>query len=291
MADYIYSPTIKKKPPKRTATPPKVETEPMREEVTADGESVVTKRIIPLWGLKWNKEALQSKRLEMGSREFDRGYRQRAMSEDDLLFKPEWIDRALDRTIAIPDSIKRGDFWAKFPRDAGVDLAISEEQSAAFFAIIGVCTTRDWHRWLMSVCLKKGLSFNQQAGTLLEYQDRYQFDIVNVESNAYQESLVRHFKEEGVIGRVPVRGFRTGRLQKVDVELGVPSMAVEFEQDRIHIPYGNQRTRRIVEPLVEQLKAYPTPGAHDDAVMALFFAREARRLGNFVKADISILRV
>lgn len=290
----VFAPTIKKKPGKRGGEPPRIPEETKIKDQklpSLDDESVVTKTIIPLWTLKWSKEALQSKRLQMGAREFDRGYRQRAISEEDLLFKAEWIDRALDRTIVIPDSVEKNSFWGKFPRDAGVDLAISEEQSAAFFCIVGALTTRDWHRWLMTVFLGKGLSFGQQAGKLVEYQDRYHFDIVNVENNAYQESLVRHMKEEGIVGRVPVRGFRTGRIQKVDIELGIPSMAVEFEQGRWHIPYGNQHTRRIVEPLIEQLRAYPTPGAHDDAVMASFFAREARRMGIYAKADISILRV
>jgi hypothetical protein len=296
--NLVFSPTLKKKPKpqKRGGEPPRLSEEaqalePLEPSFMPDEDSVVTKRNIPLWTAKWDSEALKSKRLQMGAREFDRGFRQRAISEEDLLFKHEWIDGSLDRSLVIPDAITSKDFWGKFPRDAGVDLAISEAQSAAYFAIVGILTTKDWHRWLLTVFLRKGMSFGQQASAIVEHQDRFHFDIVNVENNAYQESLVRHFKEDGLIGKVPVRGFRTGRLQKVDIELGIPSMAVELEQGRYHIPYGNARTRRIVEPLVEQLLSYPTPGTNDDAVMACFFAREARRQNMHARADISIIRV
>jgi len=263
------------------------------EELSARSsqEAFVKKENIPLWEAKWNEQALREKRASMGAREFDRGYRQRAISDEDLFFKSEWIDAALDRNLSVPDTVTKDSFWYKFPRDAGVDLAIATaDKEAAYFVVFGVCTTRDWHRWAMTMHFSRGLTFGQQTAVIMEFQDRYKFDIVTVESNAYQEALVRHFTEEGAGGRVPVTGFHTGRIQKVDVELGIPGMAVEFEQGRWHIPYGDARSRRIMEPFIEELRTYPTPGSHDDAVMASFLARESRRMGDRIVPQIRIFK-
>ncbi len=265
-----------------------LEVEPLPE----DGPVVKVEQI-PLWTEKWPKEALLEKRQVMGAREFDRGFRQRAISDEDLLFKPEWIDRALDRNMVLPDSASPGTFWAKFPRDAGVDLAIaSAEKEAAFFAIVGIATTNDWHRWVMNVEFTRGLTFGQQTFLMSQCQDRFQYEIVTVENNGFQDSILRHYQEEGTIvgTRVPVRAFRTGAVQKKDLAIGVPSMGIEFEQARWHIPYGDARSRRIVEPLIEEMRQYPEPGFHDDAIMAMFFARESRRLGAFSRPMIRVLK-
>ncbi len=253
---------------------------------------IIKKETIPLWKEKWDKQALLEKRSDMGAREFDRGYRQRAISDEDLLFKPEWIDKCLDRNLVLPDACLPKSFWAGIPRDGGVDLAIaSAEKQAAFFSIMGIATTKDWHRWLMSFFFQRGLSFGQQVAAICEYHDRFGFDIVTVESNAYQESIIHHMNEAGFRGsRVPIVGFKTGRIQKVDVELGIPGMAVEFEQGRWHIPWGDKRSKRILEPLIEELRQYPLPGFHDDGVMSMFFARESRRAGMTVIPKLRVLR-
>jgi hypothetical protein len=256
-------------------------------------EDVIIKReVIPLWEAKWNKDALLEKRSDMGAREFDRGYRQRAISDEDLLFKRQWVENCLDKDLILPDSCTPKSFWSGIPRDGGVDLAIaSAEKEAAFFSICGIATTKDWHRWLMCFFFQRGLSFGQQVGSIVDYHDWFGFDICTVESNAYQESIIQHMGEAGFQGsRVPIIGFKTGRIQKVDMELGVPSLAVEFEQKRWHIPWGNRQTRRILEPLVEELFQYPLPGFHDDGIMSMFFARESRRAGMRVIPKIRVLR-
>jgi hypothetical protein len=253
--------------------------------------SIVKHEKIPLW-VKWGEPELRQKRELVGPRDFERGFRQRPIADSDLLFMPAWIDAALDRQMVAPMQIEKGSFWFRLHRDAGVDLAIATiEKEAAFFALVGIATTRDWHRWVMNVEFTRGLTFGQQGHLILECQDRFGYDIVTVESNAYQESMVRHFKEEGTVGRVPIQGYHTGMLSKRDFEVGLPSLAVEFEQERWHIPYGDARTRRMMEPLIEELRAYPTPGGHDDAVIALFLARESRRFAIRIRPRIQAIRI
>jgi len=298
----IADPGEPKKPRKKRTPKPKPEVALLpapvltiasdEEPTKTEWELNIKKDVIPLWTAKWGKEALLEKRRAMGPREFDRGYRQRAISEEDLLFKKEWIDKALDRSLTVPDSIDKDSFWGKYIRDAGVDLAIAEaSKEADFFSLTGIVTTKDWHRWIMCAAFTRGLSFGQQVSLLVEYQDRYAFDVMTVERNGYQEAIVRHIQESGFQGgRIPIRGFYTGRVQKVDLELGIPSIAVELEQGRWHIPYGDARSRRIMEPTIEELSHYPSPGVHDDAVMSLFFARSVRANSVLTKPRIHMLK-
>lgn len=289
------APVFSVKKPKKTNTlvaPPVVVINEHEESSKTEWELNIKKEVIPLWTAKWGKEALLEKRTAMGAREFDRGYRQRAIADEDLLFRKEWIDNALDRSLCVPDSVTKDSFWYKWVRDAGVDLAIATaDKEADFFSITGIITTKDWHRWIMCNTFTRGLSFGQQVSLLVEHQDRYAFDVMTVERNGYQESIVRHIQESGVSGgKIPIRGYHTGRLSKVDLELGIPSIAVELEQGRWHIPYGDARSRRMMESTIEELRQYPSPGVHDDAVMSLFLARSVRTSGAMAKPRIHMLK-
>jgi len=259
-----------------------------KSSVSVDPESVsVTRKSIPLWESKWTTEQLQDRRSKMGSREFDRGYRQVAVSDDDLVFKMESIEQCLERDVVLPDKLYKGSMWENMIRDGGVDLAIATaNKELAYFVILGIATDRKTHdRWIIQMERSRGLTFSQQIDAIRAAYYRFGYEIIEVENNGYQNAVVRHFSEEEQ-QLIPVRGFHTGEVQKKDLELGVPSLAVEFEHHRWHIPYGDVNTRRRMEPLLEELYSYPSPGVHDDCLMALYFAREARR--NAVSQNVNV---
>jgi hypothetical protein len=230
---------------------------------------------LPLWDAKWNKDALLDKFNNMAPRSFERSYRQRPVSDDELVFHADAIKGACDKTLTMPDS-GNDPVWAIHPRDAGVDLAIAEASAdGSFFAVVGMATLPDWTRWVMHVELRRGLSFMQQIEFIKDMHLRFAYSKVLVENNNYQRAMVQML---GATSVVPVQGFRTGPLQKADLEVGVPSLAGEFERGKIKIPYGNAASRRQADILIEQLLefTYEDQGRRTDAVMALYFAREAR---------------
>jgi len=100
-----------------------------------------------------------------------------------------------------------------------------------------------------------------------------------VENNAYQTALIEWIAE---IGRkdIPIVGFTTGK-NKLDLTIGLPSLAVEIENRAWAIP----RARRHAAfctcndcKWIQEMSNYPI-GRTTDIVMAMWMAREAARKG------------
>ena len=252
---------------------------------------------IPLWEEKWDKAALEEKLRAMTRREYDRSLRQLPISQDELLWNDDDIERALDTNLVVPTRVD--DFWAQARRYAGVDLAIAakESDSGSYFAVVSLAITRDGHRYVMNVFHEQGVSFQRQCEIVADLQTQYRYDQVKVEKNGYQDALRQvidsdSFREQHASFRdIPVSSVWTDTRKKTDLEVGVPSMAAEFERGLWHIPYGDARSRRIMEPLVDELHSYPSPGHATDCVMAMFFAREANRSLSGSRPKFSVIRL
>jgi phage terminase large subunit-like protein len=48
--------------------------------------------LLPIWPERWTRDALETRRNEIGSAAFARGFRLIPVSEDDTLIKPEWVN-------------------------------------------------------------------------------------------------------------------------------------------------------------------------------------------------------
>lgn len=236
-----------------------------------------TRRVtIPLWEAKWNKEELEKKLADVQSRAFDRGYRQYPISQDELTWKPEWVERALDTSYTVQDVLDPKGPFAQMRRFGGVDLAIATaEKEGAFFVSTVIAMDQAKHFWILAQERHRGITFGAQISMVAQMHRLLNPEVWGVESNAYQLSFEQTLREI----TVPVRAIHTGALQKTDLEVGVPSLSVEFEQGRWHIPWGNETSHRLMGPLVEELFSYPSPGVHTDCIMSIFFCREMYRLG------------
>lgn len=254
-----------------------------------DGTTII-RETIPLWDAKWNQAALLKRLAEMSQREFDRGYRQYAISDEDLLFKPESIELALDRSLVIPERVVEGDIWFRMHRYGGIDLSIATaEKEGDYFVISRIAIDNAGIRYWLGMTRTRGVTLNRQCDLLIEDHANFRFEVVTCESNGYQDALRQHTLERAA--DIPVRSYFTGALQKTDIELGLPGLALEFERQRWRIPYGDARSRRIAEPLLDELHAYPSPGHHDDALMATFLARESLRAIERTVPRIHVIRL
>lgn len=250
-------------------TPPVSELQPDRIRTLLNKPPTV-KGKLPLWEAKWSSLALKDKLADLGQREFDRSYRQYPISEQDLLWKREWIDRALDRRVVLPTVVQPGNFWYPMRRFAGMDLAISDNiTEAAFFCLSTIGVTTDGLRWVMGMERHRGISLNAQFELLARTYSNLGFEVCGVENNGIQAAIEGYVRE---ITNIPTRPIHTGALQKNDVIVGVPSLATEFEQGRWRIPYGDARSRNLMDPLLEEMYAYPSPGSFTDTIMSLYFS-------------------
>ena len=77
-----------------------------------------------------------------------------------------------------------------------------------------------------------------------------------------------------------VHDFNTTRKRKEEIIL---SLQMNFENEKIRLPYGNEESRRVTMTLIEELSMFAITdkgkfegiGAHDDMVMSLALANAA----------------
>lgn len=233
---------------------------------------------IPLWS-KWNEKALRLKEEEVGSREFARGWRQRALSDDETLFKEQFVKQCISDSdiLHLPGPYRLKD---KFPRSykvfMGVDLAIAASKSRGdYFTITTIITDKDYFKkQIIGFFRNRGLTFNEQIRKIESLAEFYQPNKIIVENNAYQEAVIQELHRTTDL---PVEPFTTHAVNKFDLEEGLPRLSVDFERGKWIIPYGDDITRESMSILINELLAYPV-GAHDDTIMSLWFAYKAAML-------------
>ena len=161
----------------------------------------------------------------------------------------------------------------------GVDLAISQKDTAdnTAFAVIG--QTKLGAK--IPLWLEQGkFTFAQTQRKILELANRYNPDIVVVENNGYQEALRRDLADNTSL---PIVGYSTGG-EKYDENIGVSSIAVEFENEKWILPYsteeGTDYNREQIDRLVEGMLNFGS-GHTADILMALWFANGGLRRLNY----------
>lgn len=232
-----------------------------------------TKFTIPLWDTRWPKPALQ---LEYRSdpRSFDRGFRQRAYSDDERTF-PSWPKIKVSGLL-MKDILINATYYS------GVDLSGEERPGTALFTIAVLPNGRK-----VVVNIKTGAwSPTRVVAEIGAMNDAWKPTTINVENNALQEAVVEWARSTSL--SLPVQGFTTGANKSQPI-LGLPGLEVELNNNAwlllMDDPYDTGRPlsaheggcpcpyHRFLSELHEH-PFYPT----SDIVMAWWFAREAGRV-------------
>lgn len=230
-----------------------------------------------MWPERWNWSELMRLKKAMGSIPFSKAYRNVVLSAEDAVFKIEWINRAKERGkhyILKPTFDYATWDLGQLVIANGIDLAISEKSTADYTAMGVLGRTRDgtkiplWAR-------REHLSPAEVRQGILDIHKNFApvgLAMHKVETNGYQEALRRDLADQTDI---PISGYATGG-EKFDEYVGINSMAVEFENDKWIIPYGDEYTRRMMDYFIAGLLGFP--GGHtEDLVMAFWFANTALR--------------
>ncbi len=243
-----------------------------------------------LWPEVWTKEKLLAKQRENPS-EFDRAYRNTPISDEDAIFKRAWILNSV--RIDAPETIVN-DNYKVF---VGVDLAISKKSSADW-TVIFVMAVHDTLDVRVPLKMIRGrFSSPETARLILNVTKQYKPEMIYVENNAYQKSLLEWMEslqdtdewKQNQWAIPNVMGFRTG-TQKHDPFEGLPSMANEFANGMWVICNHKNPLIEGEEPcsdpncfcqFIDELSSYPY-GKKDDTVMAAWLAREAAKKGGSI---------
>ena len=172
---------------------------------------------VPTWKPKFNQEALLAL---SGTRQFDRGFRQQAISEGELMFPS--FETCYEPGLALGDMVSR-----KLPVFIGVDLSSPRRPGNALVALgIDPATGQRF-----PVDVRAGAwTSPQTAAQIGEMAKRHTTEWVMVENNAYQDSIIDWIKANKTEFNFwqRVDAHTTGR-QKSDVLYGLPGMEVEFK--------------------------------------------------------------
>jgi hypothetical protein len=222
---------------------------------------------LPLWSEHWDGAALRAKAAELGSRAFDRGFRQVAYIEGERTF-PSFA-HCLSYGIAPRHLVEKG--WRYV---CGVDFSAAG-RAGTVVVTLGVSLEN------LRVPVDIQILSDPAAlpGVLLALYHRYRPQVIMLEDNALQGAVIDMVRTatRGQC-RLPLQGFTTGR-QKADPAIGLPSLEVEFANGMWRIPLLHEigPADSDTDPwvrLVREFQGHPFHSS-DDLVMATWFAREA----------------
>lgn len=218
------------------------------------------------WPEVWPKEKLLEKRKRIGERNFNLQFRNNADLVTGGVFRPEWID---DNRF---DFHKDKDF--KNEKDAclcyqSVDLAFGTKQSHDYFVVLTVLYNRGTKNFWVVDIDRKRYTPKQHLDVVLKNYNKWQPSKVIIESNNYQKAFCYMVQDTGI----PVEARHTAK----DKETRMFATQGFFEANQVHIPYGDK-----FEPIVEELKAFPSKYVHDDTCDALELIISHCKLSGFV---------
>lgn len=220
---------------------------------------------------------------------FEKAYQNNIVSREDQKFKEEWLIRAMERGANMrlvrslsPD--QRKEYKAV---TGGIDLAASEKTTADDNVNL-VLGQRRLDDMITILSLDRGrYSPKEFRQIIAERATGLKPDRILVETNGYQNAL----KRDLVDYNLPIVGFNTGG-EKFDPYIGVESLAIMFENDRIILPYDktDPYTIQMIDALVDELRVFPI-GHTGDSAMALWFAYTALRDIMTVSTDDGFLQM
>lgn len=142
-----------------------------------------TEWIEPLWH-HWDHDALLARKTEIGTIEFDRAFRNIALSGEIVVVQPKWI-----RYFESLPPAERLVFFQ------GFDLAIGKKAQHDYFAMVTVAVDVEELILYVVEYYRARLSFTKQAMAIINGFLKWEPEQQRVESIAYQESLPQYLDE------------------------------------------------------------------------------------------------
>lgn len=246
-------------------------------------DSFGRKKRVPLWSL-FNEQDLKNKLRELGTRDFNRGYRLIPYTDHDKTF-PSF--RKCCHFHVRPDQVIEDERNWMFI--GGIDFA-GMKRPGTVLSVIAV-HRKSGMKIPVAVDLLKGTQLLPQY--MVKYFQKYGIDLYMAENNGVQDTLIdmlismlgtEKFKRYGF----KIEGFLTGR-NKADPMHGLPAMEKEFENqewmfcfDRGEPQIDDQDMNDPWLRMYYEFFNHPFYGT-TDIVMSLWFAREGAK--TFLRSD------
>jgi predicted phage terminase large subunit-like protein len=237
-----------------------------QEMISSGYYAVQTQRAIKedgtsLWPEKFSLEDLLQKKAELGSLIFSLQFANDiSLAKQGHIFRYEWMQ-----------------FYDTAPANLkiyqGVDLAISDKETADYFVMITVGFEQGTGLYYVLDLYRERISFKQQQDVLKLKAEQWQPLSIGIESNAYQKALGNELIRTTSL---PIKQLTT---QKDKVSRAQRRSAL-FENGKIRI-------RKDMNILIDELCLFPD-AAHDDLFDALDFALSTHDMMTMQKPNFPV---
>jgi len=230
------------------------------------------------WPERWPKSRIDEKRRDMIPIEINRQLFCIARSDEESVFKREWIDECLHRGngrgagkpgMLATKGIKS--VPAGYATYSGVDLSSGEGKSA-LSCIFTILVHPNEDREILNI--ESGRWHGPEIADRIISTHRRFMSIIMIEGNAVQRWMNQFVKK---FAAIPMRTYMTSGKTFVDPVLGIESMAAEMANGKWIIPNHNGAMHPEVAHWLNEVLYYDPHSHAGDRLMASFFARENAR--------------
>jgi hypothetical protein len=227
---------------------------------------------------RYTYELIESNRKSLGSLIFSREILCVPVSDTSTIFPYSILENAYKGMESFTLVSNIHSHPKKFIKvRVGCDFALSANIGAdsSVFSVWGLDQYNDW--WLLHIWRGQGKSHNEQLSKLSEIERNFDPNEIIMETNGFQRIMADLARERGIRG---VTDFNTDSFNKKDMYDGLPSLAVLFEQGRIHLPRGDEYSTEQTDWLCGEFNSITikdngkleSAAGHDDGVMSSFLA-------------------
>jgi hypothetical protein len=234
-----------------------------------------------LWPQRWNYKDLMEKRATQGNIIFSRENLCRPIVSDSSIFPLSILKNSLIRMDNYNLVRSRDDYFKKFDKVVvGCDFAISSNVGADYYCYTTWGIDENNGMWLLNIQIGKGKSYEEQLQMLKSINVHFRPNVMVFESNVFQQIFSEGANKYGM----PVVPHNTG-VEKNDLSKGWPTLAIMFERNQIHIPIGDENSRKMKDMIFDQLGSVAftdhglqSVGSHDDICSSMWLAALARNI-------------
>ena len=215
------------------------------KEYSIQIQCAIQKDGLSLWEEKFSIEELLRKKGEAGSIIFNMQYQNDIeLAKQGHIFRYEWLQ-----------------WYDEIPRDLkiyqGVDLAISDKETADYFVICTIGLAADNNIYILDMSRAR-LSFKAQIELIKKKAEEWQPIRIGIETNQYQKALAQELIRTT---QAPIKELMTEK----DKVSRAQRRSAEFENGRVFL-------RKDMHLFIDELVLFPD-AVHDDMVDAYDFAR------------------
>jgi hypothetical protein len=240
---------------------------------------------VALWPERLSLPYLENEKAKMGATRFSKEYLCLPVSDSASMFP----NTLYELEGVFQDNIVLGlpaSYWREkgFVQYFGVDFAVSAAVGADYSVIFVIGVNRLGEHQIVDITRMHGVPFHKQESQMIEQGYERRPAKMLLESNQAQRIFNDELKRKTDL---PVEPYNTG-AEKHALDRGIPSLVMLFENGKVRIPRGDQRSRDLTDIFIEELHNFTfqdgrvlSVGAHDDTVMAFWLAVTAARTSSF----------